>query len=237
MLYQSLSHNNSNVKRGSVLPFVLITKCLLILFSTQAFSSESKNVELSDTKLSDSVALENAYFKVMRNRIACSKENTPGYGARVIVALAEVKIISCRGTLQLERGGVAVFLPDEYYSEASGDFFEIAIKSDHPPIKAPGQWIEPLKNNTVFEDDEFRVFEERLAPGDDRELHSHAQRIVVRLNEVQLTDPRLHENGLPGQGIQVPNTVRFAEPVVHAVRNLSKNTPLFNIVIEYKVRQ
>ena len=86
----------------------------------------------------------------------------------------------------------------------------------------------------VYEDEQFRVFEERLAPGDDRELHSHAQRVVVRLNEVQLTDPRLYPEGQPGTGIQVPNTVRFAEPVVHAVRNLSK-IPLFNIVIEFKI--
>jgi hypothetical protein len=58
---------------------------------------------------------------------------------------------------------------------------------------------------------------------------------VVRLNEVQLTDPRTRPNGTPGGGIQVPNTVKFAEPVVHVVKNLSKDTPLFNIVLEFKV--
>jgi hypothetical protein len=87
----------------------------------------------------------------------------------------------------------------------------------------------------VYEDEQFRVFEERLAPGDTRELHSHAQRVVVRLNNVQLTDPRFKPNGSPGGGIQVPNTVKFAEPMVHVVKNLSKDTPLFNIVIEFKL--
>jgi hypothetical protein len=51
---------------------------------------------------------------------------------------------------------------------------------------------------------------------------------------VQLTDPRFNPKGTPGGGIQVPNTARFAEPMVHVVRNLSA-TPLFNIVIEYKL--
>ncbi|MCX6141852.1 MAG: hypothetical protein NTZ35_01395, partial [Ignavibacteriales bacterium] len=83
-------------------------------------------------------------------------------------------------------------------------------------------------------DDQIRVFEERLPPHGERQLHSHAQRVVVRLNLVQLTDPRFSENGTPGAGIQVPNTVKYAEPVIHVVRNLS-DIPLFNIVIEFKV--
>ncbi len=98
----------------------------------------------------------------------------------------------------------------------------------------PEKWIEPLKNTILYEDEEFRVFEERLPGGDTRELHSHAQRVVVRLNEVQLTDPRYHEAGRSGTGIQVPNTVKYAEPIVHVVRNLSQ-APLFNIVIEFKI--
>ena len=94
--------------------------------------------------------------------------------------------------------------------------------------------MEPLKNKVVYEDDEFRIFEERLDAGDIRELHSHAQRLVVRLNEVQLTDPRFNKEVKASSGIQVPNTVKFAEPIVHAVKNLSK-IPLFNLVIEFKI--
>lgn len=90
------------------------------------------------------------------------------------------------------------------------------------------------KNTIVYEDAQFRIFEERLEAGDIRDLHSHAQRLVVRLNLVQLTDPRLNKEVKEGTGIQVPNTVKFAEPVVHAVKNLSK-IPLFNIVIEFKI--
>ena len=86
----------------------------------------------------------------------------------------------------------------------------------------------------IYDDAEIRVFEERLAPYDIREVHSHAQRVVVRLNLVQLTDPRFHDIPKPGTGIQVPNTVKYAEPVVHAVKNTS-DIPLFNVVIEYKI--
>lgn len=91
-----------------------------------------------------------------------------------------------------------------------------------------------MNNSIVYQDAEFRVFEERLNPGAIRALHSHTQRVVVRLNQVQLTDPRYFPNGNPGTGIQVANTVKFAEPMVHVVKNLSK-IPLFNIVIEYKI--
>jgi hypothetical protein len=110
------------------------------------------------------------------------------------------------------------------------------FKKNHPIPKFPKEWIEPLKNKTVFENNEFRIFEERLEVGDTRELHSHAQRVVIRLNEVQLTDPRFHPNGTSGGGIQVPNTVKFAEPITHVVKNLSK-IPLFNIIIEFKTQQ
>ena len=116
----------------------------------------------------------------------------------------------------------------------TGQYFEVAFKTKHPPLKVPEQWIEPEKNTMVYEDEQFRVFEERLPAHGERQLHSHAQRLVVRLNEVQLTDPRFQKNDTPKGGIQVPNTVKFAEPVVHVVRNLS-DIALFNIVIEFKV--
>jgi hypothetical protein len=170
----------------------------------------------------------------MRNSSACSDANTQGFGTRIIVALSDIKFESSRGIITLQRGGVAVFLKNESYHSPTGEYFEVALKTSRPPLKKPESWIEPVKNTIVYEDNEFRVFEERLAPGETRELHSHAQRIVVRLNDVQLTDPRTRPNGSPGGGIQVPNTVKFAEPVVHVVKNLSATTPLFNIVIEFK---
>ena len=185
---------------------------------------------------SDSIALQNDYVRVWRNGTGCTAAHTVNYETRVIVALNKVKIISSRGKIRLKRGEIAVFLSDESYATPTGEFFEVAFKTNHPQVKGPEKWIEPFKNKVVYENQQFRVFEERLAAGDTRELHSHAQRIVVRLNNVQLTDPRYFEKGTPGGGIQVPNTVKFAEPMEHVVRNLSK-IPLFNIVIEFKVQQ
>ena len=184
--------------------------------------------------LADTVALDNAYVRVMQNVAACTAARTPGFGTRTIVALTNVSFRSSKGPIALKRGEVAVFLAREWYEAPTGQYFEVAFKTNHPPLTAPDAWVEPTKNTVVYEDEEFRVFEERLAGGDQRPLHSHAQRVVVRLNEVQLTDPRFYEVPLPGTGIQVPNTVRFAEPVVHAVRNTSKGD-LFNIVIEFKI--
>jgi hypothetical protein len=171
---------------------------------------------------------------VTKNGTNCSKSFTENYGSRVIVALDILKIKSSKGTFNLKRGEIAVFLESESYESPIGSFFEVAFKKNHPELKQPEKWVEPLKNNIIYDDAEFRVFEERLNPGDVRELHSHAQRVVVRLNTVQLTDPRFHPEGKAGTGIQVENTAKFAEPMVHVTKNLSK-IPLFNIVIEFKI--
>jgi len=180
----------------------------------------------------DSIALENEYVKIMRNSII-HDETKSNFGFRVIVALTKVKINCLEGKFKLKRGDVKVFTEKESYEISSGEYFEVNFKKIHPAVKFPETWIEPVKNKIIHENAQFRIFEERLAPGDTRELHSHAQRIVVRLNNVQLTDPRKYPNGQPGGGIQVPSTVKFAEPIVHVVKNLS-DIPLFNIVIELK---
>ncbi len=213
-----------------------------ILSCISAFSSETvSNLVTPEKNLNsisnpvDSVALDNDYVKIMANSTAFSNAMSPGFGTRVIVALEELTIESSSGIKKLNRGNVAVFLANQSYKMPEGKYFEVAFKNNHPPLKSPDEWIEPVKNTIVYEDGQIRIFEERLAPGDTRELHSHAQRVVVRLNLVQLTDPRFKPNGSPGGGIQVPNTVKFAEPMVHVVKNLSNDTPLYNIVIEFKL--
>jgi hypothetical protein len=198
-------------------------------------NQQKEGTEASQSIKVDSVEIDNEYVKVCRNFTACASQNTPGFGTRLIVALEAIEMKSSRGTIPLKRGAIAVFQASESYQTPAGNYFEVAFKTNHPPLKKPEEWLEPHKNTIVYEDEQFRVFEERLAPGDTRELHSHAQRVVVRLNNVQLTDPRFKPNGSPGGGIQVPNTVKFAEPMVHVVKNLSKDTPLFNIVIEFKL--
>ena len=182
----------------------------------------------------DSIVFENPYLQVSHNIAIHTIPNAENFGSRIIAALDKTIVYSSKGNKVLERGEVAVFLEKEFYEINSGSYFEIAFKKNHPPLTRPESWVEPLKNKVVYEDDEFRIFEERLDAGDIRELHSHAQRLVVRLNEVQLTDPRFNKEVNASSGIQVPNTVKFAEPIVHAVKNLSK-IPLFNLVIEFKI--
>jgi hypothetical protein len=206
----------------------------LFAFNTIVARGGMSDLPILKVSPSDSVSIDNPYVRVFHNYSACTSAHTLEYGTRVIVALTKVNIESSKGVIILERGQVSVFHADESYKTPTGEYFEVALKTNHPPLKKPVQWIEPVKNTIVYEDEQFRVFEERLDPGDDRELHSHAQRVVVRLNEVKLTDPRFNPKGTGEGGIQVPNTVKFAEPVVHVVRNLSK-IPLFNIVIEFKV--
>lgn len=205
---------------------LLILLCFTVINTTQA---QTKQIVSAD-----GVLLDNPYLHVNQNSTSFPLANNATIGTRVIAALEEVVIKSSKGNRTLIRGQVAVFLENESYEISSGKYFEIAFKKNHPPLTLPEQWVEPQKNTIVYEDAQFRIFEERLEAGDIRDLHSHAQRLVVRLNLVQLTDPRLNKEVKEGTGIQVPNTVKFAEPVVHAVKNLSK-IPLFNIVIEFKI--
>lgn len=175
--------------------------------------------------------IENEYFRVLKNASAPAEANA-NIGARVIVALKNTVINGAGGERKLERGQTAVFNPGETFT-VSGEYFEVALKSDHPPLKEPPEWIEPTKNTVVHDAPDFRIFEERLEPQNTRDLHSHAQRVVVRLNEVQLIDPRFHDK--PGKGgVQVPDTAKYADPIVHVVKNMGQ-IPLFNIVIEYKL--
>jgi hypothetical protein len=180
------------------------------------------------------ISVDNEYVRVLHNFAAATKAMPKEFGTRIIVALNDVKCACSRGELALQRGGVAVFKTNESYDAPQGEFFEVAIKANHPPWKSPEQWIDPQKNVAIYEDRELRISEERLDVGDDRPLHSHPQRVVVRLNETRLTDPRYAKKERPGAGLQVPNTARFAEPLVHVVRNLGPS-PLFNILIEFKV--
>ena len=182
----------------------------------------------------DSIVFNNPYLQVSHNITIHAIPDAENFGSRIIAALDKTIVYSSKGNKVLERGEVAVFLEKESYEIKTGSYFEIAFKKNHPPLTRPESWVEPLKNKVVYEDNEFRIFEERLDAGDIRELHSHAQRLVVRLNEVQLTDPRFNKEVKAGTGIQVPNMVKFAEPIVHAVKNLSK-IPLFNLVIEFKI--
>ena len=72
----------------------------------------------------DSVALDNAYMKVLRDGAACTLANTPNFGTRIIVALDKIKFKSNRGTIKIKRGEIAVFLENEFYDLPKGSYFK-----------------------------------------------------------------------------------------------------------------
>jgi hypothetical protein len=213
---------------------LLLAGLLAVLALQTSAQSLPKTPDAGKSSPRDSVEFENPYVRVIRHGADGIPLKAEVLGTRVVVALTSTTVRSGGHARQLERGDVAVFRADESYEPVNGEYFEVTLKKEHPALTAPEEWLEPTGNKVVYEDDQFRVFEERLEGGGERPLHSHAQRLVVRLNEVQLTDPRFHEKPRPGSGVQVPNTVKFAEPIVHVVRNVS-SIPLFNIVIEFKV--
>ncbi len=80
----------------------------------------------------DSVALDNAFVRVLRYLAACAVANTPNFVTRIIVALDKLKFKSNRGTIKIKRGQIAVFLENEYYDLPRESSFEMALKKDHP---------------------------------------------------------------------------------------------------------
>lgn len=170
--------------------------------------------------------LDNAHVVVARNNARCAMVS-PACERRVIVALGDVAI----APKTLKRGDVAVFGPHDTYPYPTGEFLEVTIRPDRPPIKAPSVVIPPDKNAILYEDDDFLVFEEKLDPGDTRARHSHRERVVVVINRTRLQQwpdeaPEVFRD-------QIPDDVRFNPPVVHVVKTVGE-LPLRNIVIEFK---
>ena len=166
-----------------------------------------------------SVVLENAHVRVTRNAAPCAAAPV-GCGDRIVVSLGG----SERGTVRVFKRGVS-------YPPPSGEFLEVAIKPDRPPIKSPAALIAPDKNSILYDDDDFFVFEEKLDPGDTRARHSHRERVVIVINQTRLQQwpdgsPEIFRD-------QIPDDVRFNPPVVHVVKTVG-DLPLRNIVIEFK---
>jgi hypothetical protein len=181
----------------------------------------------------DAPVLDNAYVRVIRNGSACASAQAPGCAtSRIIVALSNVDINSIKGTARLERGGIAVFGPnDSYVAPVGGAYFEVILKPDRPAAVPTKERILPEKNSIVHDGERFFVFEERLQPGDTRPRHSHSQRVVIQLNATKLQQ---WPDGEPEviRDMRVDQAA-FNEPVIHVVKNVG-DKPLRGIVIELK---
>jgi hypothetical protein len=176
--------------------------------------------------------LENGYAVVTRNGAPCAADRAPTCGDRVVVALGAIELRAGGKVRRMQRGDIAVFAAGQPYdAPAAGEFLEVAIRPNHPPVERAPVHIAPEKNRIVYDGERFFVFEEMLAPGEMRARHSHNQRVVVVLNATEL-----HQwpDGAPEvDRKQVPDDVHFNQPVVHAVKTTGK-LPLRNIVIELK---
>ena len=182
------------------------------------------------------VVLENDYVRVMRDAGSCTAAAAQAAqcATRVIVALGDAELLrSDAGSApkNLLRGDVAVFGPSQYFAMRPSDaFFEVAIKSGHPPARSPGERIAAEKNALLYEEPDFFVFEEKLAPGDTRARHSHSDRVVIQLNRARLQQ---WPEGGPSRFVEtVPDQPVFSAPVIHSVKNVG-DEPLRGIVIEF----
>jgi len=177
------------------------------------------------------LALENDYVRVTRNAATCPQANMPGCGERVIVALDDIEIFVGYAKRNFARGEIIVFERERAFPPPVGEFFEVVIKPDHPPVLSPPEIIPPEKNAMLYEGERFFVFEEKLAPGDTRARHSHSQRVVIQLNRTRLQQ---WPDGETEKFVEVPiEQPTFSPPVIHVVKNVG-DAPLFGIVIEFK---
>jgi hypothetical protein len=179
-------------------------------------------------------ALENDYVRVSRDAAPCASA-TARCGDRVVVALSPVSLTSRGAVRKLVRGDIAVFKAGQSYeTPKGGSFFEVAIKPNHPAVKATGALVPPAKNAILHQGEDFFVFEERLAVGDTRATHGHRERVVIQLNRTRLQQWPEGEPELI-RDIE-PDRAGFNPPVVHTVKNVGP-LPLRGIVIEFKARK
>ena len=173
------------------------------------------------------LVLDNEYAVVHRNAAPCA-DGGPGCGDRILVAFGDVKVAAGGSTVEL--GYAEVFVAEAGTSyEIQGDFAEVNLKPDPPPVDGPAVSIPAGKNERLHDAEDYFVFEERLEPGDTRERHSHAQRVVLVMAATELQ--QWPDGADEVFKTQIPGTIKFNPPVVHVVKNIG-NAPLRNIVIE-----
>ena len=176
------------------------------------------------------VALDNDYVRVTRDVAPCAAAAAGACEDRVILAMDDVELKSGATVRKLKRGETAIFKAGESYEPPAGHFFEVTIKPNHPPVKAPPETIPPPKNLMVLEGARLFIYEERLDPGDTRPRHSHAQRVEIRL----YNGPLLHQWIYRADGVSEtePSIVNWREPIVHMVKNIG-DLPLRNFILEF----
>ena len=177
----------------------------------------------------DTLVLDNAYASVHRNAAPCAGGGS-GCGDRIIVAFGDLSVVPSGGSpVQLDYAEVFVAKAGESYEIRGREFAEVNLKNGRPPVEGPAVAIPAAKNERLYDSEDYFVFEERLEPGDTRERHSHAQRVVLVMGATELQ--QWPDGADEVFKTQIPGTIKFNPPVVHVVKNIG-GAPLRNIVIE-----
>ncbi len=175
----------------------------------------------------EALVFDNDYAAVHRNAAPCATGG-PGCGDRILVAFGDVKVVAGGSTVKL--GYAEIFVAEAGASyEVEGDFAEVNLKPNPPAVEGPAVAIAAGKNERLHDATDYFVFEERLEPGDTRERHSHAQRVVLVMGATELQ--QWPDGADEVFKTQIPGTIKFNPPVVHIVKNIG-DAPLRNIVIE-----
>ena len=175
----------------------------------------------------ETLVLDNDYATVHRNAAPCAGGG-PDCGDRVLVAFGDLKVTAGGSTVVLGYAEVFVAAAGTSY-EIEGDFAEVNLKPNPPAVEGPAVALPAGKNERLHDAEDYFVFEERLEPGDTRERHSHAQRVVLVMGATELQ--QWPDGADEVFKTQIPGTIKFNPPVVHIVKNIG-DARLRNIVIE-----
>jgi hypothetical protein len=198
--------------------------CAAALAGHAAVSARAQNA-------ANPVALDNEYVRVSRDTAPCAQASTGRCEDRVIVAMGDLELVAGDATRPMKRGHVAIFKAGESYQPPTGGpYYEVAIKPGYPPVKGPPELIPAPKNLLVFDGPRFFIYEERLAPGDTRERHSHSQRVEIRLHQGPVLHQWVWRDG--GVAESEPGMVSWREPIIHVVKNVG-DIPLRNFILEF----
>jgi hypothetical protein len=200
---------------------------MLLLYLLHLLMTPTRSIDAASA-----TTLENEYVRATRNAAPCAPASPSACGERVLVALGPIHFDQYGQTRGMGRGEIAVFRWNESYTAPmTGDYVEISIKPEHPPVQPPRVPRPPGKNELLYDGESFFVFEERLVRGDTRPRHSHSQRVVIVLNDTRL---QLRADDQPERTcVEMADDVRFSGPVTHTVKTIGEK-PLHNIVIELK---
>jgi hypothetical protein len=171
--------------------------------------------------------LENDFVRVYKNSAPCASPG-PTCGETVIVALGPTELAGQK----MVRGDIKGFKKGDKYAPPQGNYVQVVMKPVWPAVKTPAVNLPPKGNTIIYDSDRFFIFEEKLPVGGYRERHSHAQRLVVTINETQL-EQKVDGEDKPVIRDSIPDNVHFNEPIVHDTKNIGK-LPMRNIVIELK---